>query len=228
MFIGHYGPAIWDAHRSQGVRLWHAFLAVQAIDFVSISLALMGVEGGQKSDGLHPLALNIDWSHSFLSAIIISLIVAIIYRSLLPKVGWKSVVIMGVLAFSHWPLDWLVHRPDLPLYPGGELMLGLGLWNYPWLTFIAEVILFWGMIFWWLSVTRGKLWTALTALLLSVALTALHFDIVTHPTLQFHDDGSVAPPRTQFENFVGFIIFIGSAAIIAFVERYRDVKSDRL
>jgi peptidoglycan/LPS O-acetylase OafA/YrhL len=27
-------------------------------------------------------------------------------------------------------LDYLVHRPDLPLWPGGE-SVGLGLWNYP-------------------------------------------------------------------------------------------------
>jgi hypothetical protein len=32
--------------------------------------------------------------------------------------------------FSHWVLDYLVHRPDLPLWPGGE-SVGLGLWNYP-------------------------------------------------------------------------------------------------
>ena len=226
MFIGHYGPAIWDAQRSRGVRLWHAFLAVQAIDLVSFSFSIFGLEGTQKPDGSHPLALDIAWSHSLLSAIIISFIVAFIYRGLKPQAGWKAAIIMGCLAFSHWPLDWLVHRPDLPFYPGGELMMGLGLWDYPWLTFFAEVILFWGMILWWLSVTRGKLWTLVTVILLSVALTYLHFDVVTHQTLQFHHDGTVAPARTRFELIAGLVIFIGSAAIIAFVERNRCVKSD--
>jgi len=39
-------------------------------------------------------------------------------------------VIVALLVVSHWVLDWLVHRPDLPLYPGGP-KVGLGLWNHP-------------------------------------------------------------------------------------------------
>ena len=30
---------------------------------------------------------------------------------------------------SHWVLDWITHRPDMPLYPGGGPRFGLGLWN---------------------------------------------------------------------------------------------------
>jgi hypothetical protein len=37
-------------------------------------------------------------------------------------------VILGLLVFSHWGLDALSHRPDLPLWPGSETMVGLGLW----------------------------------------------------------------------------------------------------
>jgi hypothetical protein len=31
--------------------------------------------------------------------------------------------------FSHWVLDFITHRPDLPLYPGSSAAVGLGLWN---------------------------------------------------------------------------------------------------
>ena len=37
---------------------------------------------------------------------------------------------VGGVVFSHWLLDWLVHRPDLLLWPGGP-KIGLALWNYP-------------------------------------------------------------------------------------------------
>ena len=37
---------------------------------------------------------------------------------------------IGLAVFSHWILDFLVHRPDLPLLWDGP-MVGLGLWNYP-------------------------------------------------------------------------------------------------
>ena len=35
---------------------------------------------------------------------------------------------LGAGVFSHWALDLLVHRPDLPLLPHGPYV-GLGLWN---------------------------------------------------------------------------------------------------
>ena len=36
----------------------------------------------------------------------------------------------GALAPSHWVLDFLTHRPDLPVVPWGAEELGLGLWNH--------------------------------------------------------------------------------------------------
>ena len=41
---------------------------------------------------------------------------------------------LGLVAFSHWVLDLLVHRMDMPLLPadlGNLPRLGLGLWQYP-------------------------------------------------------------------------------------------------
>src|SRR5690606_16331756 len=43
---------------------------------------------------------------------------------------------------SHWFLDLLVHRPDLPLKPGESPVFGFGLWNFPILTAIAEAVFF--------------------------------------------------------------------------------------
>jgi hypothetical protein len=39
---------------------------------------------------------------------------------------------------SHWVLDWITHRPDMPLYPDGP-KLGLGLWNSIPGTMITEI-----------------------------------------------------------------------------------------
>jgi hypothetical protein len=49
---------------------------------------------------------------------------------LLLRLPWWASAVVGFTVFSHWVLDYLVHRPDLPLWPGGE-SVGLGLWNYP-------------------------------------------------------------------------------------------------
>ena len=55
-------------------------------------------------------------------------------------------LLVAVAVFSHWVLDFVVHRPDLPLYDDAA-KLGLGLWNYPVPAFLLEiVVLFGGMI----------------------------------------------------------------------------------
>ena len=224
MFIGHYGPAIWDAQRGSGLRLWHALLAVQAIDIVSAIFSLIGIEGHNRPDGSHPLALDIAWSHSLLSAVIISVGVAIIYRVCRPNAGWRVIVLIGVLAFSHWPFDWLVHRPDLPIYPGGEQLLGLGLWDYPWSTLFLEVVLFWGMILWWLLRTEGALWTSLVTISVCIILTGLHFVAVTMPTLIYEQERVVPEFADTFRLIISLVIFLGVAAIIGYVERHRSVS----
>ena len=47
---------------------------------------------------------------------------------------------VGLAVFSHYPLDVLVHIPDLPLSGSGSTRLGLGLWNNPVATLIAEAL----------------------------------------------------------------------------------------
>ena len=41
----------------------------------------------------------------------------------------RNALILGALVLSHWVLDFISHRPDLPLIPGMETRVGLGLWN---------------------------------------------------------------------------------------------------
>ena len=38
-------------------------------------------------------------------------------------------MILGLVVFSHWILDFIVHIPDLPLFLEGSPNLGLGLWG---------------------------------------------------------------------------------------------------
>jgi hypothetical protein len=64
-------------------------------------------------------------------------------------------VIVGVVVLSHWFLDLLAHRPDLPLVPGGALF-GLGLWNSVPATLLVEGLLFAGGLAVYLRATRAK------------------------------------------------------------------------
>ena len=67
----------------------------------------------------------------------------------------RSAIVIALLVISHWVLDWLTHRPDLPLYPGGP-KVGLGLWNSIAGTLIVELLLFAVGSAIYLSATRAK------------------------------------------------------------------------
>jgi hypothetical protein len=63
--------------------------------------------------------------------------------------------IVALAVLSHWILDWIVHRPDLPLWPGGPVV-GLGLWNSWLASIIAELLVFGGGLFIYAKCTRAK------------------------------------------------------------------------
>jgi hypothetical protein len=54
----------------------------------------------------------------------------------------RGALLLGVCVVSHWVLDFVVHRPDLPLYPGNSPLLGLGLWNSLGGTLLVEGVIF--------------------------------------------------------------------------------------
>jgi membrane-bound metal-dependent hydrolase YbcI (DUF457 family) len=79
-------------------------------------------------------------THSLLMAIAWSFVFGFLYYFF--KRNGKAAFILSACVLSHWILDLLMHRPDLPLYPGGKIFLGFGLWNYPAIAILIESILF--------------------------------------------------------------------------------------
>ncbi len=71
---------------------------------------------------------SIPWTHSLLGATILA---AVIGAAGALRWGRRAGLVLGGVALSHWFLDLIVHRPDLPLLPGMGPVLGLGLWNHP-------------------------------------------------------------------------------------------------
>jgi peptidoglycan/LPS O-acetylase OafA/YrhL len=55
---------------------------------------------------------------------------------------WQAAALVGLAVFSHYPLDVLVHLPDLPISGNDSPKLGLGLWNNPAATMVAELLVF--------------------------------------------------------------------------------------
>src|SRR5207249_566954 len=70
------------------------------------------------------------YTHSLVGALLWSLGAYVAYR-LIRRFGasHRAALLVAVAVFSHWVLDLVVHRPDLPLYDD-TLKVGLGLWNH--------------------------------------------------------------------------------------------------
>ena len=157
MFIGHYGPAIAIKAIRPAIPIWLLFIAVQLVDVAWAVLVLLGIEKVRIVPGItasNPLDLYyMPYTHSLVAAIIWSVAVAVIVM-FLPRVATRSVALwIGVAVFSHWVLDLLVHRPDLPLYDD-TMKIRLGLWNYPAVALALEVALLFGGMIMYLRVTK--------------------------------------------------------------------------
>ncbi|HET9599342.1 MAG TPA: hypothetical protein VFP65_27460 [Anaeromyxobacteraceae bacterium] len=75
---------------------------------------------------------------------------------------------------SHWVLDAVSHRPDMPLWPGGP-RVGLGLWDSVPATVAVEALLFAGGLGAYLATTRTRDRTGSLALAAFAALALAIF-----------------------------------------------------
>jgi hypothetical protein len=132
MFVGHYAAAMAAKAIEPKAPMWTLAAASQLIDIGWSSFIIAGVEHARVDTSLPGSSLvlyDMPWTHSLPAVLVWSIGAALLVKLLLRLPWWASVAV-GLTVFSHWVLDYLVHRPDLQLWPGGE-SVGLGLWNYP-------------------------------------------------------------------------------------------------
>ncbi|HVH83240.1 MAG TPA: hypothetical protein VM713_02885 [Steroidobacteraceae bacterium] len=132
MFIGHYALGLGSKRLAPDVSLGALFLACQFADLLWPTLVMTGVESFTIRPGttaVTPLDFQYyPYSHSLLALLVWGTALALIYRAVSGS-ALRGAVVLGALVVSHWFLDVIVHRPDLPLAPGSALRLGIGLWN---------------------------------------------------------------------------------------------------
>jgi hypothetical protein len=160
MFVGHYGPSFSAKAVKQSVPLWVFFLAVQLLDVLWSIFVLLGIEKVRIVPGItatNPLDLYyMPYTHSLDGALLWSVGAGIVYYFLRRKDGSTGASLVGGAVFSHWMLDVLVHRPDMPLYDNSA-KIGLGLWNHPLFAFVLEVAVLFGGMYSYLRSTDAML-----------------------------------------------------------------------
>jgi hypothetical protein len=140
MFIGHVAVGLASKRLAPKTSLGLLMAAPLALDLLWPVLVLVGVEKVRIDPGntaVTPLDFtSYPWSHSLLMAAVWSVLAAAAY--LLWTRYRAGALVIGAGVLSHWVLDALSHRPDLPLYPGSSIDMGLGLWNSVPATILVE------------------------------------------------------------------------------------------
>lgn len=144
MFIGHNAVALAAKRVAPRTSLGVLMAAAMFVDLIWPIFLMLGIEHVRIQRGVtrfSPLDFtDYPWTHSLVMAIAWSILLAIVYFAI-ARYG-RGAMVVGALVLSHWLLDFVVHRPDLPLFPGGGPKLGLGLWNSPPATIVIESAMF--------------------------------------------------------------------------------------
>jgi membrane-bound metal-dependent hydrolase YbcI (DUF457 family) len=158
MFIGHFGAGLAAKKIDDRPSLGTFFLAAQFVDLLWPLFILAGIEKVKIAPGdtvFTPLNfIYYPFSHSLLGVIFWALLFGTVYY--LFKKNYRTSVLLGALVLSHWVLDFIVHRADLPLVPWSNLKVGLGLWNSLPITIIVEGLIFCTGAWFYISYAKAK------------------------------------------------------------------------
>lgn len=144
MFIGH--AAVGFASKAAAPRAPLAWLlaAPFLLDFLWPVFLLAGLERTAIQRGATPfLHFSFDsypWSHSLAMAVVWALLYGALAHFFTRSLETGALCALGVV--SHWFCDAIVHKPDLPLWPGSSIYLGMGLWGSVAGTLAVEVPMF--------------------------------------------------------------------------------------
>lgn len=174
MHVGHFVVGLTVKRIEPRISLGTAVLAAVLADLLFFIFSIAGLERA----GVLPdvatnrfFGYNIAYSHSLLMGIVWAAMFAVAYflRRRYPRGAW----ILFAAVVSHWFLDVLSHRPDMPLTPGVSLVVGFGLWNSPPATLLVEGGFWLLAIILYARATRPRNRTGIYAFWVGIALLTL-------------------------------------------------------
>ena len=145
LIAGHFGFAALVKAREREAPLWALMLATVWLDVVFVPLFLAHIETIERAPGTRgsygAAIIHADFTHSLVGASLLSVAFG---WALGKRWGRRTGVVLALVAFSHWLLDLIVHRHDMPLLPGGaasQPRFGFALWQWPWAAAALEALL---------------------------------------------------------------------------------------
>src|SRR5262245_12494126 len=177
MFIGHAACGLAAKRVAPRASLGFLLTAPFLADMLWPVFLLLGWEQVRIDPGntaVTPLDfVSYPWSHSLLMLAVWGVVLGGVYRAVTRDTRGACVVF--ALVVSHWWLDVIVHRADMPRVPWGGPKLGLGLWNSKAVTLALEIPIAVAGLAAYLATTRARGWTGHVSLWLLVALLAFAY-----------------------------------------------------
>jgi uncharacterized membrane protein len=148
MIVGHFAVGLILKRVDKSLPSGLLFIATQLSDIIFGFTSLVGIEKINIVPGINA-ATSIEYtfypySHSLLATLIWAALIALIFlivpvKSSLSKS--KTALVMATAVLSHFLLDFIVHNPDLDILGNGAYKIGLGLWNYTYVSYAVESLL---------------------------------------------------------------------------------------
>ena len=217
MFIGHHAIGFAAKPLTPNTSLAALIAAPILLDLLWPIFVLAGIESFRIVPGttaVTPLAFDhYPWSHS--------LLMSIVWAALFGGAYWivarnrRGAIVLAMLVVSHWLFDAIVHVPDLPLMPGSEVEIGLGLWRSVAGTFALEIAIFAAGVWLYLKSTERRDRIGAIALWAFVA-----FDLIVYL-------GNVFGPPPPSERAVAWVALLALLFPMwgAWIDRHRRAIS---
>ena len=217
MFIGHFAVAFAAKRAAPTVSLGTWFIACELVDLIWPLFLLFGIETVRITPGITAFApldfVSYPWTHSLLMCAAWALAMGAIYWAL--RQDKVDAIVIGIVVLSHWFLDAIVHRPDLPLAPGSDIKVGFGLWNSVPGTLALESAMFAAAVWFYVAGSRARDRIGQFGFLAIVALLVISYVSAAFGPL---------PPSIAAIAWTGIAGGILFGALGYWVDRHREVR----
>ena len=217
MFVGHLAVGLVAKRIEPKLSLGTGVLAAMLVDLLWAIFLIAGIEHVHFKPGMgagnYFDAYDIAMSHSLLMGAVWAALFAAAYflRRHYPRGAW----ILFAAVLSHWFLDFVSHRPDMPLAPGVHRYFGLGLWNSIPATLVVEGGFWLVAIVLYVRATRPKNRAGVYAFWSVVVLLTLAW---------YNNIAGPPPPNPHTAPIVSLIFFSLVVAWAYWMNRLRPAK----
>ena len=194
MFAGHVGAGLAIGRLERRVNVAVFVGAALLLDVLFWAFALLGWESvsiPQDYAARHQLAFVFPWTHGFAASLAWSAgaaFLAFAASGELRSGRARFAALVAAAVFSHWLLDALVHRPEMPLLGERSPHVGLALWDQLGLSLAVETAITLGGLWFFLSgraLTRGRSIALASLVLIVLVMTASGMTVAPPPPSAF-------------------------------------------